>query len=393
MKIGVVIHGPEVIDSGQAKAILDMLSAEGDVTAILGGTMGKAAVIDAALEDVIDIQQHIKPSASIQLFFRTSDVVYLLNHGKTAENGRVFGNMVISNLQDADEKPLVQVERPGCKDGQIIPWNSGALTFCKKLSGKLGLNISEPPASVTSLQIENDGRRTVRKVSGVCPGEYILVNGIVIGKAASKNIKVVLENGFVTSIEGGIIKEHGIEKLHRYDERAPIDIKSAWVKSGPLRRSKFSVRVKRGGGNNNSSSSSSNGSTNNDSSDDHNHRGGKAVIIDHVAERSFELVDGAQLAVTVGDDTTAIAGDILYRLGVPIIGLIDGDYDGLSHCTHIHPRSFVLHLKPGCDDAIGRCVRAELFAGGDSLSFDTIGSLKKRIIELAGDAIESVVPY
>jgi len=393
MKIGVVIHGPEVIDSGQAKAILDMLSAEGDVTAILGGTMGKAAVIDAALEDVIDIQQHVKPSASIQSLFGTSDVVYLLNHGKTTGNGRVFGNMVTSNLQDRNKKPLVQVERPGCKDGEIIPWNTGAITFCKQLSGKLGLNISEPPASVSSLQIENDRWRTIRKVSGVCPGEYILVNGIVIGKAVSEDIKIVLKNGFVTSIEGGVVKDHGIEKLHRYDKRVPIDIKSAWVKSGPLRRSKSSARVKRGGGNRSSNGSTSNDYANNGSTDDHNHTGGKAVIIDHVAEKTFDLVDGAQLAVTVGDDTTAIAGDILYRLGVPIIGLIDGDYDGLSHCTHIHPGSFVLHLKPGCDDVIGRCVRVELFAGDDSLSFDTIGSLKKRIIELAGDAIESVTPY
>jgi len=33
---------------------------------------------------------------------------------------------------------------------------------------------------------------------------------------------------------------------------------------------------------------------------------GKVVLIDHTAEFVFELTSGADLAVTVGDDTTAI---------------------------------------------------------------------------------------
>ena len=44
MRIGVVIHGPEIIDSGQAKLILDILSAEGEISASLGGTMGRTQV-------------------------------------------------------------------------------------------------------------------------------------------------------------------------------------------------------------------------------------------------------------------------------------------------------------------------------------------------------------
>ena len=42
MKIGVVIHGPEVIDSGQAEKVLNKLSDLGEVKAELGGTMGKS---------------------------------------------------------------------------------------------------------------------------------------------------------------------------------------------------------------------------------------------------------------------------------------------------------------------------------------------------------------
>ena len=60
MRIGVVVHGPNIIDSGYALKLIDLLKSYGDVSARLGGTMGRTAVIDASLEDVIDILERIK---------------------------------------------------------------------------------------------------------------------------------------------------------------------------------------------------------------------------------------------------------------------------------------------------------------------------------------------
>jgi hypothetical protein len=70
MKISLVIHGPEVIDSGEAKIVLEKLSLLGEVKAELGGTMGKTAVLDAGLENVIDTTRHLKPSACIEFFLK-----------------------------------------------------------------------------------------------------------------------------------------------------------------------------------------------------------------------------------------------------------------------------------------------------------------------------------
>lgn len=375
MKIGVVIHGPEVIDSGQAKAILDILSAEGEVSAKLGGTMGRTAVIDAGLENVIDTSQRLKPSESIGALSATSDVVFLLNHGKTTETGRAFGSIVISNLQDMDNKPIVQIERPGCRDGEIISWNTSTCTHAMKMSSVLGMKISEQPIlTATPVQIETDGQRTIRKISGVHAGENILVNGVVIGKAKSENIGIVVVNGFVTSIAGGTVKEHGIEKLHDYENNVPIDIKTAWVKSGSLRRSESSPRIGR-------------------SVESNIGIGGKVVMIDHAAEHCFELAVDAQFAVTVGDDTTAIAGDILYRFGVPIIGITDGDFDGLSHNTKIYPGSTILRLRSGHDDIVGRRISEELFGGKNAVTFDTYEALERKVMDIAGDSIISFVHY
>ncbi len=52
IKIGVVVHGPQIVDTGFAEKILGLLENYGDVKALLGGTMGRTAVIDARLEEV-----------------------------------------------------------------------------------------------------------------------------------------------------------------------------------------------------------------------------------------------------------------------------------------------------------------------------------------------------
>jgi hypothetical protein len=67
MKISLVIHGPEVIDSGEAKRVLEKLSCIGKVEARLGGIMGKTAVLDARLENVIDISRHLRACLKIKL--------------------------------------------------------------------------------------------------------------------------------------------------------------------------------------------------------------------------------------------------------------------------------------------------------------------------------------
>ena len=52
-----------------------------------------------------------------------------------------------------------------------------------------------------------------RKIAGVSPNENIFVNGIVIGKSKSSEVAIIAENGMITEIIGGELKEHGVEKL------------------------------------------------------------------------------------------------------------------------------------------------------------------------------------
>ncbi|MCQ6963457.1 hypothetical protein PV02_09575 [Methanolobus chelungpuianus] len=388
MDIGIVVHGPDIVDSGMALRIIKLLEGFGTFSAVMAGTIGKTAVLDAHLEELIDIRMSLRPSACIEEFFLTKDAVVLLNHGKTIDNGRIFANMVVSNLRDRDLKPLVHVERPSSGDGEVIPWNVLSVSFAAELSRILGIGLSRVPEIVTPVSIEDQGHRIIRRVFGVHPGENILINGIVVAYALSADVSIVTEDGFVTEINGATIKEHGLEKLHNYEERTPVDITKCWIKSGPLRGNNFSARLysKKGSSERLTGKGAGNGGMAPSASV-------RAAIIDHEAERSFELAAGAQVAVTIGDDTTEIAGDILYRLGIPIIGITDGDADGFTHRKHMFPGSLVFRLQPGHDDIVGRKIRTDIFGGNNSEYFSSITELHNKIALLAKDCVKFTRNY
>ena len=98
MEIGVVVHGPNIIDSNWALKLINLLSGYGDVSARLGGTMGRTAVIDGSLEDIIDISKKLVPSDSLKLFNdANADVIFLINYGKSRVTGQVFGYKVYNH--------------------------------------------------------------------------------------------------------------------------------------------------------------------------------------------------------------------------------------------------------------------------------------------------------
>lgn len=391
MNISLVIHGPEVIDSGEAKTVLEKLSCLGTVKAELGGTMGKTAVLDSGLEKIIDITRHLKPSVCIEYFFETSDLVCLLNRGKTFETGRIFGSKVASRLKNPEKKPLIQIESPGCSFGKLIPLNKKAENCIEELSRALGVPAEKPLPFYNPVSREicpKTGKTLIiREISGVLPGENIFINGIVIGKALSSEIRIISENGFITAIEGGEIKEHGLEKLHNYEKRDPVDLAGAWIKSGDIRRNNSLLQDAR------KKNASAQKSDSKFQAGGEKTVPGKVVLIDHNAEKSYELIAGAELAITVGDDTTAIAGDILFRLGIPIIGITDGDCDNVTCEPKTLPGSIILRLTPGNDDIVGMRIKQELLKGQNSAVFEDMLAFKEEVLKLAEPSIEAVFEY
>ncbi len=366
MHIGIILHGPEIIDVGSAKRIIDIFKRGHNVMAKLGGTMGRTAVLDSGLEDVIDISQGLTPSETILFLKDRIDLAILLNHGKTLDTGRHFGRIVASKV--GDSIPFVHIERPDF-DGMIIYYSSEAKHCAEFVKNTLAesacydLSLEHGKAAPSHVRV--DGDRIIRRIAGAFAGENIRLDGVVIGDIAQPDPEIVCMDGKVVEVRGIRIKPHGLEKL----ENRKINLFTAKVKTGNIRRTRQKPKIKNVG----------------------HIQQRKIAIIDHCAESTFELVKDAGLVITVGDDTTTIAADILTRLGIPVIGIIDGDIDGVLENTMVPEGSVIIRVKAGFDDIVGREVFGLL--GKHELGMHKRDEVLARILALAEKYVVDVMYY
>lgn len=410
MEIGVVVHGPGIVDSGWALEIINLLSKLGNVRCRLGGTMGRTAIIDAGLEDKVDISLKLLPSESLNIFNSENvDVIFLLDYGKSSETGHTFGFKVLNHYfkKISDDTylatnhrplfdsriPVFQIERPGEEDGSIISWNvalnrkiaafreKGSTEFedtypdvippdilLNELSRILNLNIvdAEDIADTYFSEIAKEAEEALvenyfskvedkesykyRKIHGVSIGDNIFINGHVVGKANSNNLVLIAKDKFLVEILGGSIKEHGVEKLGK------IDLDNVIVKTGLLRVSdKVKPRILE---------ESSNflkdecDSIDEDSTDEYDYL--KVGFVNHVAYDVYRFKN-CDLVVTIGDDTTLVSSDILYRLNIPVIGITDGDLDKVVEKGFVNENSIICEVAPGLDDIVGEEIYRNIF--------------------------------
>lgn len=378
MKIGIVVHGPEIVDSGYAKKIMHLLQKYGEVKARLGGTMGRTAVLDAELEDCIDIKQKLLPSQSIGKFMEEEmDVIFLINYGKSSITGHAFGYKV---QKKCNKPPLIQIERPGEEDGSVVSWNSDLNKFAEKISHELNLILLTEPQIKEEIQYKTgfhkEGLKIYRKIAGVSPQENIFVNSIVVGKSNSSEVTLVSEDGKITQIIGGTLKEHGAEKL------GEIELEKAVVKTGLLRKSVVKPRiiekVKK--------EQKLNAMDLQGKSGELKYQPRISVAyLNHAAEDIYKLKD-MDLVVTVGDDTTLVAADILFRFNVPIIGITDGDLDKVVEMGFKAHGSMIVELECGWDDFIGEKIFSELFNGKETIKIENIENFKSELIQIISNA-------
>ncbi len=357
MRIGIVVHGPNIIDSGYALKLINLIEDYGDVKVRLGGTMGRTAVIDASLEDIIDISRKLVPSDSLKIFHDDGvDVIFLLNYGKSDVTGQVFGYKVYNHYADKiDENniPVIQIERPGEVDGSVIPWNND-LELAHELSQKLSLAVVKPEEVYNNHIKQDNAGINQRIVHGVSPGENIMVNSVVIGKTDSDKLILIARDNHIVDIVGGELKEHGLEKL------GEVDLDNAIIKTGLLRHAKVTPRV-----------------ISDNKSDNF-----KITFLDHAGEDVYKFRDSS-LVITVGDDTTLISSDILYRFDIPVVGITDGDLDKVVEDGFKVKNSIIFEVESGFDDIIGQNIKSEMFCDKqESYDFRNIEEVENKIIEI-----------
>ncbi|RLG39298.1 hypothetical protein DRN79_00135 [Methanosarcinales archaeon] len=401
-KIGLLFHGPEVVDEGEAEHALDAVRKAGfEFEAALGGITGKTAIIDAGLQHVIDISRDKKPS-EVALEFIESGIkfIILVNHAKSIDSALALGEGILRNLlkMTSSDFSFVQAEyccsvhggsgvRDGGRDGGgvFIIWRLRDAHKYERLKACFGFDEMEAPSVINRCERDADGFLR-REICGVLPGEKILVNGTVIGNVSEDNksgkITLVVKDGRIVDVEGGMLISHNLLKLPF------VDIETAIVKTGQhIRRTKprrvgvESIKL----------------------ADDR-----KKACIFHTVEKLFPRISKGDVAIviTVGDDTTSIAGDILKRFeDIRLIGITDGDADGLiegintgsieEYGNFLPRNSIVIRLKPERDDVIAEHIKSEIFKDGDEIPIDDVDDafekIKRRIFCVASDDIVGVI--
>lgn len=367
--IGVIIHGPDIIDNGWARKAINHFEAQGvKVLARLGGTMGRTAIIDAELEDKVDATESIQPSRILDDFVRKGvDAVFLLNHGKTVDSGILLGMGVLerSRLIKEANLPFFQIERPSESDGLVLPWLKGG-DLAVWIGKQFNLKVVEPPPIAKT--IESNQEFIYRSVGGVLPGEKILVNGVVVGVSSSSSVVIAAKKGLIVDLIGGRLNKFGVKKLRKVD-LVNASIKSADVlrKTEPARKARIKTGYVK-----------------------------KRIALLSKAEETIDLAKTSDAIVSIGDDTTGIAAEILSRFNIPMIGIIDGDADGLikqiskkapieEYQNIAPPKSVIIKLKSGADDNARVVIRKLIFNNKNAIELkenENMDTIKEKIIQL-----------
>lgn len=393
--LGLLVHGPEVIDEDEAEEAIETLKEAGfEVEAALGGITGKTAVIDAGMRHVIDISKDMKPSEVVDDFVnRGVDFIVLVNHAKTEESGFMLGEGILRNFIDRGSAKanlsFVQLEY---SSRIIIRWlvKPGNENIYVKITGVFrAFEEREPHKLESRCKKDVHSDLMYREISGVHPGEKIVVGGVVIGMSShetkNNSVTLVAKEGKLVKIVGGTLIKHNLEKL------PPLDLEKEMIKTASvIRRTKPRTigmdGVSRKG------------------------KRKKIACFFYTVENLFPKIEGrdadVEVAVAIGDDTTSIAGDLLKRFGIRMIGITDGDADGLiegiesgaleEYVKFLPPDSLIMRLKPERDDIIGKRVKEEIFKGGEELELEgdvekQCEDLKHRILDLAKEDIIGVL--
>lgn len=370
MRIGIILHGPEAVDDGSAERIINTFKIDHHVTAKLGGTMGRTAVLDAGLDDVIDITLGMTPSKTIDSLMGKIDIIILISRGKSLDTGRHFGRIVASRIDLSI--PFIHIESP-FYGGKIIYYGKNGERCAEYVRGLLKKHIPDLELPIESgiplcPHFMTEGDKQIRRIYGALPGENIRVEGVVIGHITNGETEIICRDGKVVEVRGIKIKPHGLAKL----DNKKIDLLKAEVKTGNIRRTKHATKIK----------------PTRPLAD-----GKKIVIIDHCAESTFELVGDADIAITVGDDTTTIAADILTRLGIAIIGITDGDPDCILGEAAVPAGSIIIRVKEGYDDIIGREISEKLMLGKQKLAVRSCEEIVEKVLNVAGKKIVEIKHY
>ncbi|MCS7139259.1 MAG: DUF2117 domain-containing protein [Candidatus Nezhaarchaeota archaeon] len=341
VKLLLLFHMNEVFDRGLARKMIESLKPLGTIDCRIRGITGYTAALDSGLGDVVKLEK----VPITELIARSDhEAIVLTSYTNNPEKFHAYCWLISKQVSG---KPIIEVE---ANSQTVIPLNDEAISLANNISRLLNFKLSEKRTFPVNMWTH--GARTYRRILAVEPGDFVLLNGIVIGRAVSSEAILVEENGRIVDAIGVTLKPHGIEKLDRLGFKG---LRNSKISSIKVLRERVERRVRI-----NSS------------------RGRGVTIFDHEVADVYEKVDKVEGAITIGDDTTLIISDIFERYGRRILGIMDGDADGLLGFSKLPSNSVLLIVDN--DDEAGLQVK-DLFRGGGYLDSD-FDVVVEKVIEL-----------
>jgi len=315
----VLFHGPDIFDKGHAKRIISLFD---EARFYQAGTMGRTAAHDNGLDEVVTI-----PDLPGKVIARSGGIGSLIIaiSPRSLSSGKSFARLILDN-----SKVQIPVLHLDCRTKKYVIWQG---RFSESIIGRIenmGFSIDSPMGDIK--HFEFNGNEVKRYLQDCKVGDFVLCNNIIIGKALETKVSITARDGRIVDTSGIDVKEHGIEKLDYFGK---LDIMRAkCCSTSNLREDFVDPRVKKCDGDG-------------------------VVFINHSGADVYGISEGCEGAVVVGDDTSRIVGDILYRFGKPIIAITDGDRDGLIKHDRFFEKSRLYLVD--FDDEVGMDIYNELF--------------------------------
>ena len=346
IRIAVIFHMPEIFDTGWADKILNVLRGKNfEVLALTYGTMSRTALTDNFMEDKVKYEER-KPSQFLPEISSKVNAIIIATHAFSPKKSHANCWHLIRNL---NLENVVEVET---NSGIVVAWSCKLNDLAKLLSESLGLKFKKPPKFPHQIIWSKDGKK-FRRILGVDIGDYVMVNKIIVGEAVSEDVVVVEENGFITDVLGVKLKKNSLSRLAKLGK---VSIEKVSVDA--RRNLRFTYKTPR-------------------LIDVQATRRG-VFFLNHNAYEVYNFAPKAEGVVVVGDDTTTIAMDILYRFQTPVLGIIDGDSDKLLENIAIPKNSAIIMVKD--DDTAGEKIFKEVF-GGENAVLKSFNYVKSEVIK------------
>ncbi len=345
--LAILFHGIDIFYDKKSKEILDKLTSIYDAKPFIVGTMGITSLFDSGICGVELIFK--RPSKALSELNGIDSVLIVLK-ARSVETARTFLGAIGERTEfskeiigiDINTNSLFEV-KPGVSTVKDYLLSVG---FREVSTGK-------------GLDIRKEGDYFVRSVRGCNCSELLLLDGLVVGKIFDRDVKIYVKDGKICEIKGVEIKQHGLEKIRDVDIfRLKIDSTEGFETKTPNVIRKI--------------------------------KGEDILFINHDAYSIYQNLSNLSGAVTIGDDTTRVSGYILQRFGLPVIGIVDGDKDGVIKGEYFYKDSVVFEVA--ADDFAGEKIQSRFFKGKTVKKLD-FSKLKNDIEDFLGKEIIKKTEY